>query len=325
MAFSLNKLGDALLKIGTSTLQTGTFYATAKALNSPCNSASIFGCGGFGGYAGFPMGGYTMGGYSMGGYSMGGYPSMACYSQLGMMDPYASQMAIGQAYGQGYALGEQMKAQGAAGMFSTSLGFQSIPGFQNIYQQNSQKLNPTNNEAAEKFENHPTELGEQFEENSSSGKTTQFVMNDWSSKAEGKEKDEEYKEYTSNFAKSYIAHMDETSGNKDNEITKEEYLKYNMAADLSKNATEAEIASYKQIANTSFDKIDQNGDGKIDWKEMSALLSTYDAMSGKRDGKISANELEAGFGGLTNANSTAMDTLLRNEYTRLFGKTKKEE
>lgn len=314
MAFSFNKLGDTLLKIGTSTLQTGTFYATTKALNSNCGGGSIFGCGGFSGYAGYPMGGY----------SMGSYPSMACYGQFGMMDSYASQMAIGQAYGQGYALGEQIKAQGANGMFGF-MNFSSMPGFQNIFNNNQTKLNPTENKAAEKFTSHPTELGKQFEEHSKSGKTTQFVMSDWEAKAEGKEKDAEYKEYTSNFAKSYIAHMDETSGNKDNEISKDEYLKYNISADLPKNATEEQIAAYKQIANTSFDKIDQNGDGKIDWKEMGALLSTYDAMSGKRDGKISTEELETGFSGLTNANSTAMDTQLRNEYTRLYGKTEEEK
>lgn len=314
MAFSLNKLGDALLKIGTSTLQTGTFYATTKALNSNCYGGSIFGCGGFGGYVGYPMGGYTM----------GGYPSMACYGQFGMMNSYASQMSIGQAYGQGYALGEQLKAQNASGMFSAGMGFTGIPGFQNMFN-GIQKLTPTGNEAAEKFENHPTELGKQFEEHSKSGKATQFVMSDWEAKAEGKEKDAEYKEYASNFAKSYIAHIDESSGNKDNEISQEEYLKYNLSADIGKDATEQEIAMYKQIANTSFEKIDQNGDKKIDWKEMASLLSTYDAMSGKRDGKITTEELKGGFNGITNANSTAMDTQLRNEYTRLFGKTEKKD
>lgn len=320
MTFNFNKLGDTLLKIGTSTLQTGTFWATAKAFNSPCNAGSIFGCGTFGGYAGFPMGGFSMGGFPMGGYSLGGYPSMACYGQFGMMDPYSSQMAIGQAYGQGFALGEQLKAQGTANAFTSFM----LPGWQNQFSLN-QKLEPTQNPAAEKFENHPTELGKQFEENSKNNKSTTFVTSEWQAKAEGKEKDAEYKDFTTNFAKSYIAHMDETSGNKDNEISKEEYLKYNMAEDLTEDATEQEIASYKQIANTSFEKIDQNGDGKIDWKEMSALLSTYDNISGQRDGKITIEEMSAGFNGITNASSTDMDNKLRNEYTRLFGTTKKEE
>ena len=81
MGFSLNNLGDTLLQIGKSTLQTGTFYAAAKTLNSPC-SGSIWSCGSFGGWG--PMG--MMGGYM-------GYPGMglACYGLGGMsmMNPFS--------------------------------------------------------------------------------------------------------------------------------------------------------------------------------------------------------------------------------------------
>lgn len=304
MAFSLNKLGDTLLQIGKSTLQTGTFYATAKALNSPCAmGGSVFGCGTFGGYASYPMVGYNMGCYG--------------FNQMGMLNSYNTQMAIGQAYGQGFALGEQIKAQGDMGMFGTN---QAFSAWKNPYANANQTIEPTKNKAAEKFDEHPTELGEQFENNSRNNKTTQFVMSDWSKTAEGKEKDAKYTEYTSNFAKSYIAFMDEKSGNKDNEITLEEYLKHNMASVLPADVTDAEKAEYKALAQTSFKKIDQNGDGKIDWKEMSALFSTYDAMQdGKRDGKITTAEMQLGFDSLTNPTSADMDTKLRTEYKRLFG------
>lgn len=315
MGFSLNNLGDTLLKIGQSTLKTGTFYATAKALNSPCNMrGSVFGCGTFGGYASYPAySSYPIVGCGMGGFSQVGMG-------MGMLNSYNTQMAIGQAYGQGYALGEQIKAQGGNGMFGFNFNFQNLQN-PTLNLNNNANINPTKNEAAEKFESHPTELGEQFETNSRNSKTTQFVMSDWNKKAEGKEKDEEYKTYTSNFAKSYIAYMDEESGNKDNEISQEEYIKHNMKSDLPEGASAEEIAEYKKLAETSFKKLDQNGDGKVDWKEMAALFSTYDSISdGTRDGKITMQEMELGFSGLTNASSTQMDTKLRNEYTKLFGK-----
>lgn len=307
MAFSLNKLGDMFLNIGKSTLQTGTFYATAKAMNSPCSiGGSIFGCGTFGTY---PMGGCGMGsfGYSTMGMGMG-------YG-MNMFNGYNTQMAIGQAYGQGYALGEYLKAQGGNGLMMMN-------PYQMLQQQvgTTQTLEPTKNKAAEKFAEHPTELGDQFDANTKSGKTTQFVMSDWNDMAAGKEKDEKYAEYTSNFAKSYIAHMDKTSGNKDNEITLEEFTTHTLNTDLGKNATEAKKTEYKNFATTSFQKIDQNGDGKVDWKEMAAVFSTYDSINdGKYDGHITAEEAANSADLLINSNSTQIDKKLRAEYTRLFG------
>ena len=306
MGFSLNNFGDALMKIGQSTLQTGTFYLAAKTLNSPCSGGSIWSCGSFG-TMGCGMGYPAMGGY---GYGMGG--------MMGMMGGYSTQMAVGQAYGQGYALGEMLKAQGGNGLFM-------MPGYQNPLltqtQGEPQRLDPTNNEAAEKFTSHPTELGEQFEEHSKAGKATQFVMSDWEGKAEGDEKKQEYTQYVSNFAKSYIAHIDEKSGNKDNEITEEEFANYNIASDLGADATDADKTEYKALSKIAFGKIDQNCDGKIDWKEMAATLSTYDAMSGSRDGKITAQEVTEGGSSLMDGTSTTMDMILRTEYTRLFGNT----
>lgn len=306
MGFSLNNLGDALMKIGQSTLQTGTFYMAAKTLNSPCGGGSIWSCGSFGAM-GCGMGYPAMGGYSYG--MMGG-------GMMGMMGGYSTQMALGQAYGQGYALGEMLKAQGGNGLYM-------MPGYQNPLltqtQGQTKRLDPTNNKAAEKFTSHPTELGKQFEEHLKAGKTTQFVLSDWEGKAEGDEKKQQYTQYVSNFAKSYIAHMDEKSGNKDNEISEEEFINHNITSDLGTNATDAQKAEYKASAKIAFGKIDQNGDGKIDWKEMAATLSTYDAMSGARDGKITANEATEGSSSLMTGTDTTMDTILRTEYTRLFG------
>lgn len=114
--------------------------------------------------------------------------------------------------------------------------------------------------------------------------------------------------------------MDKTSGNKDNEITLEEFTTHTLNADLGKNATEAKKTEYKNFATTSFKKIDQNGDGKVDWKEMAAVFSTYDSINdGKYDGHITAEEAANSADQLINSNSTQIDKKLRAEYTRLFG------
>ena len=295
MSFNLNKLGDMLLKVGTSTLQTASFGVAAKALNSPCNGGvSIFG----GGCCGYPGG---MGMNIPISMSIGGY---GCPSPLGMAN-YVDQMALGQAYSQGFALGESLKAQ-----------YQNS----NMIGLNITQLQTSVNPAAEKFSEHNTALGQIFDENTKNGKTTQFTTSDWSKMSEGAEKDKKYTEQASNIAKSYVAYMDQKSGNKDNEITLQEYLKHNMDSDLKEDATEEEIKAYKEFATTSFNKIDQNRDGKIDWKEMTSLFGTFDAAKdGKRDGQITKDEMEEGFIGLTDPNSTTTDTALKTEYRRLFG------
>lgn len=303
MSFNLNKLGDMLLKVGTSTLQTASFGVAAKALNSPCNGGvSIFG----GGCCGYPGGmGMGMGMNIPISMSIGGY---GCPSPLGMgmypmmspgMNPY--QMA-------------QYSAQVDMLIASLETRNQNFNNFLNPQLQTS--VNP----AAEKFSEHNTALGQIFDENTKNGKTTQFTTSDWSKMSEGAEKDKKYTEQASNIAKSYVAYMDQKSGNKDNEITLQEYVKHNMDSDLKEDATQEEIEAYKEIATTSFNKIDQNHDGKIDWKEMGSLFGTFDAAKdGKRDGKITKEEMEQGYIGLTNQNSTAIDTALKTEYRRLFG------
>lgn len=305
MGFNFSKLGDTFLKIGQSTLQTGAFLATTKAMNSPCNmNNSVFGCGSFGGYSGFG-GGFSGMSYGCGMGDM--------YSQMGMMDPYASQMAIGQAYGRGYALGEYLKSQP-----SPFQGISSMTGLTGLQQQHA--LTPTDNKAAEKFKDQDTKLGEAFEKHTKEGKETDFVTSDWKKEAEGKEKDDKYKAFTSNFAKSYIAHIDKKSGNQDNEIALDEFINYNLSLESKENATAEEKAAYKQAAKTAFNKMDQNGDGKVDWKEMAAVMSTYDSLKdGKHDGTITKEEIDDGSKLLSNNSGTDIDMKFRAEYKRLFG------
>ncbi len=304
MSFSLNKLGDVLMNIGKSTLQTGTFYAASKAINSPCNH-SVFGFGGGFGCGSFPMTGMC-GGIFGGGYNIG----MGMYPGMGMMSPY-SQMAIGQAYGQGFALGEQLKLSAQNGNFNMFNMFNQIPQ-QQLTQQT--QTNP----AAEKFTGHSSAAGEQLEKNMQEGKGTRFVSAEWSSKSEA-DKNAEYKTSTINLAKSYITHMDK-SGNQDNEITREEFANYNIKTDLPENATETEKTNAKLTSDVAFQKIDLNGDGKIDWKEMSAVLAAYDSASnGTADGIITREEMENTVDKLTDYTNTSLKQTIQTQYNRLFG------
>ena len=307
MGFNFNKLGDVFTKIGMQTFQTGAFLATTKAINSPCNmGGSVFGCGSFGNFGGYSGCG------NIGGYS-GGY--------MGMSDPYATQMAIGQSYGQGYALGEYLKQNagnslyGGMGALGSFTPFQGIQGLTT----NKETLKPTDNKAAEKFYDQPTELGKRFEEHVQDKKDTTFVTTGWKKMENGKEKDADYKEYVSNFAKSYVAHMDQTSGNKDNEISSEEFINYNMSVDLDENATDEEKATYKKFAENSFKKFDQNGDKIVDWKEIASAMSTYDA---NHDGTITNEEMTSVSEGLIDSSNVNIDKKFRSEYTRLFGQDK---
>lgn len=314
MTFNFGKLGDAFLKIGQSTLQTGMFYAAAKGLNSGCMGPSVWNCGTFN--TGCYGGGMGMMNYGMNGF-MGG-----CSSYQMLLNDPSTQMALGQAYGQGYALGEYLKQNPGTNLYS---GYGMLNQLQQTAQQ-QKTLKPTNNEAAEKFTDHSTQLGKLFEDNIQKGEETRFVKTEWQEMEEGSEKDAKYKDYASNMAKSYIAHMDETSGNKDNEITMYEFVKYNQKVDLKDNATDAEKTALKQMAETAFKKMDQNGDGKIDWKEMAAVIGTYDASAdGKHDGVINTNELQSITTLLTNKTSTTADEKFRTEYTRLFGDSKAAE
>ena len=319
MGFSLNNLGDILSKIGNSTLQTGVFYGAAKVMNQGFGgNFSIWGCRSFspgqgsGYHLGFPANCGFMPNFGMNSYGYG----------LGMYD-YHTQMAFGQAYGQGAALAQQLMAQAANSTNPYQMMFPQIQG-QNLSVQSQalpqQVVNiKTNNELAEKFENHSTKLGAMYEQNTQSGVSTRFVKSDWNSMTEGVQKDSKYTEYVSNFGKSFLAHMDSLAGNKDNEVTLEEFTAYNQKVDLDESADESMKNMIKDMSAIGFEKLDQNGDAKIDWKEMSAAFTVYDTMSdSKKDGIISADGQANVAAELSNPNSLNFDNAVNSAYNRLF-------
>ena len=73
-------------------------------------------------------------------------------------------------------------------------------------------------------------------------------------------------------------------------------------------------------SDVAFQKIDLNGDGKIDWKEMSAVLAAYDSASnGTADGIITREEMENTVDKLTDYTNTSLKQTIQTQYNRLFG------
>lgn len=308
MGFSLNNLSNSLLKMGSSFLQMGTFYAATKAMNHGCGGSVFGGCCGGGGY----YGGYYGGTIYNGGIYGSGY---------GLGQIAADRYMMGQAYGQGAALYQQISMLNSASpmMFNPMMNFNTFNTTTTSTTQ--QTLEKTNNPAADKVaEEQDTSLAEAFEQNVKDKKDTQFVSSDWKDMPEGIEKNDIHMDSSDEFGKSYIMHMDKTAGNSDGEITLDEFKAYNIKTDLGANATD----DLKKAANTSseiiFKKLDQNGDGKLDWKEMSSMFTVYDSLSdGKYDGVITNKELETGNKLMLDANNLTIDKKLRSAYNDLYG------
>lgn len=133
---------------------------------------------------------------------------------------------------------------------------------------------------------------------------------------------ETYKTAVSDLGKSYIAQIDQSSGNSDGKVTLDEFIDHSMK-DLKSNASEDKKLQAKYQASVAFNKLDQNGDGKLDWKEMSAMMAALDSGSDdKLDGIITSEEYAKNTENLTNTQNTSVDKAVRRTYKQLFGDDK---
>ena len=313
MGFSMQNLSNSLLKMGTSFLQLGTFYAAAKSINHGGCGGSIFGsgcCGGGGGYYGI---GYSTGPmvYGGGGFGLGQIAS----------DRYM----MGQMYAAGFAANQQLNYLSSmnGAMYPSMIGMPSLnmnlPGVTTA-SATQQTISPTNNPAADKVDkNQSTALAEKYEQNVKDKKSTTFVTNSWKDMQEGAEKNDAHRDASNNFAKSYIMHMDKTTGNSDGEITLDEFKEYNIKTDLGDDVSDDMKKAANESSAVIFNKLDQNGDGKLDWKEMSAMFTVYDGIKdGKYDGVITNEELEAGNSLMLDKNNQTITQKLRAAYKDIF-------
>ena len=134
---------------------------------------------------------------------------------------------------------------------------------------------------------------------------------------------EEYRTAVSNLGKSYLANIDST-GNSDRKVTAEEFVNYELGK-LDANASDQHKTQAKQMALNAFNKIDQNGDGLADWKELAATIATFDTTTdssqtqkASKDSTISVKDFSKWSTLLGQQGTNAFDTTVRNNYKQLF-------
>lgn len=277
MGLDFQAFGQSLQKIGKNMMQTAMFYGQSKmALHqSEFGFGSIWG-GGYGGY----MGGGSIWGCGCGGY-MGGCYGMNMYNQ----------QTLNFAYQQGYneiAMRMQNVHNGTSGLSGT------IP------------VEHTNNPAASAVpQGIDTKFGKAYEEAEKNQQSFNFIKPELAEITDANEKKTVYNQTFTELGQSLLANVDKNSGNQDGYITLEEFLKNEKAdTDATKKANMQKV----------FNQLDQNGDGKVDYKELTAMLAMYDANS---DGGISKEEFNKGDTSLINGTATKS---LQDKYNELFPK-----
>lgn len=307
--FNWSNFGNSLSKLGAGLIQTGmTSYALRTATN-PCNT-SIFGFGGCG--MGCNMG------FGMGGMMSANPMGIGLFGANNAYNAMNTQYSNALGYQWGLSLAQQAKNNNLA-----------MPNFSTI---NSNNIKKTNNEYAGDIDkDQDTTQGKAFnkatsemiDEDGKAVKDKSFTISQ-SNSSEGYTKD------VSNLSKSYLADIDKSVGNGDGEITADEYINYEIKNSLPSNADAKQKSDAMKLGQISFSKLDQNGDNKLDWKEMAAGFATFDSDStGKSkkdlDGKITSEDFSTWSEHLVNQNSNVFDTNVRKNYTQLFGKKEDED
>lgn len=289
-----NNFSKFFTAFGQTAMNAGMTSAAIREMNQ---QSSIFGgcCGGYWG------GGY----YNQPNLFGGCCNSSMMYNPLGIgfntgncCSDYYAQMGINLAAQQGYMDGLTIRQLGAAAKAQAAAQQQAT----------AKSLPKTNWEAADKIASDQDKTAGQKLDTDS----TKILKDEKGSitiakglTGENTESETKYKEQVSELAKSYGASMD-TDG--DGYVSLEEYKK----------------AENNEGAETAFNKIDMNGDGKLDWKELAATLRTLDIDSGKRDGQISYKELDKWQQLMVNGSDTTFDTAVRKSYQNLFNPEKKD-
>lgn len=261
------------------------------------------GCGGsiFGGYFGNNCGCSPMSGMNMFG-GMNLYGNM--YNSYGF-NPYNTQMGNDMAFEWGRQLAKEYQAQQA----QTQTQFQQP------------QISKHNNEQAEAVSTDTNKaLGEAFDEGTNKladddADPVNLLDNVQNGRGDDKTT---YLKGISNTAKSYIAHIDADG---DGYISESEFIKHELAsAKGEKELSSAEETKLKASMKHAFAQMNLNQDEDgIDWKEMAASITTYDAGGtgdGKLDGKITAKNYSDAQNSITNG---SFGQASWTNYKALFG------
>ena len=308
---------------------TGAMINQMSKSNNCChhNQYSVFGNNCFGGGY-MPFGSYNLFGCGGNNWFTPRNPSVNP-GMLGILNNYQTQMDVMNTqyanqlgFNWGYGLGLQAKQASQLQQWSMFPQLQTTP--------QQQVLQKTDNEYAGDVKEQSTEQGQAFDSAAKemvtkdgkavSGKSFEIIKGGL--KKDKTEGAEEYRNAVSELGKSYLAEIDGSSGNKDGKVTSDEFIQHSMK-DLPSDADATKKAKAKQMALNAFNKIDQNGDGYADWKELAATMATFDSNGQKIDGVITSKEFEQSSDALGTAGNTTFEKLLRKNYNSLFGKTDK--
>ncbi|CCY62716.1 unknown [Clostridium sp. CAG:967] len=316
------KFSNMFSKLGAGLTQTAMTGIALKSMNSGCGGNSIWGFGCGGGNIGF-AGGYGFG--FGGGLCPGADPMGVTWMNSGgcSTNPYAAAMGQQAAYAWGASLYQQAAAQYAVTAQQRALA-----------QSQMQTLQKTKAEYAGNIEkDQSTEQGKAFDKATDEMvdkegnvvKDKEFSIIDKYTDPEDKTKcKDEYKEAVSNLAKSYAAEIDNSQGNKDGKVTLEEFVKHELSK-LPSDASDATKSKAKLAAQNAYNKIDQNGDGYADWKELAAVMATLDTDTSQqkdKDGTIKSSDYAKWSALMSQNNTNEFDYKVRASYTQLFSKDK---
>ena len=304
----MQRLSNTLTKLGSGFTQTAMTGIALNSMNHCCSGTSIFGygCGGFGC------------GTGMMNFGFGISPQMMADPMGFTWLPNPTNM-----YSQNNAYGNMIAAQ-----YGYSLGLQAraqAEAQRAAYTQ-QQQLQKTNAEYAGDFDkNQETESGKAFDiatnEMINEEKAKDFdIINNYTDPTNKQKCAEEYRTAVSNLGKSFGANID-AQGNKDGKVTADEFVN-NELSKLDANATEQHKSQAKQMALNAFNKIDQNGDGYADWKELAATITTFDTDTSDtettKDGTINTKDFSKWSTLLGQQGTNAFDKTVRNSYKQLF-------
>ncbi len=302
-------ISDAMTKLGSGLTQTAITSYTLRASSNLGRSIFRFGCG-----------------CGMSGMMNPMYNSMANPLGVGVFNPYNAYNAMNTQYGNALAFqwGQSLAQQAQMNSLSTMMMQQQ--------QQQISNLKKTNNEYAGDIDkNQDTTKGAAF------NKATSEMIDKNGEAVENKsftishvKNEKEYIKDVSNLSKSYLADIDKSVGNKDGEITIDEFVNYEIKNGLSSSADADEKSEATKLGQVAFSKLDQNGDNKVDWKEMAAGFATFDTdTSGESkkdlDGVITSDDFANWSTKMVDSNKNLFDTTVRKNYEQLFGKKDDEE
>lgn len=307
-----NKNGNTIGKVMTATGATAMGVAGVGMMyESMKSNRSIFGgCGcmpfgtmGYGGF-GMPMPGMPMPGMPMPGMPMLGMPMPGMnMGGCSIWGNYGFNPGLSQAWmaGRSYAANGNFNNLNPYGYLNNGGGI-TTNNNNSINLDEQVRLKEKNYETAELTEGGDKNEGKEFDEAlDAMGKSEPDR-----DKIELEGAKDDYAGAISTAGKNYLKYIDADS---DGFITEDEFVKHETDGKLSG------LDNAEDLARVAFRKIDQNRDEKIDWKEMGAVIATFDA---NNDGTITASEFKNKSQKMTQHKNLVFDNSLADNYKNNF-------